>query len=122
MKNTKQRGDDAERLAERALGALGWRVIDRNVHFRVGELDLVAEDPPYLVFVEVRSAARHHSVRPEDSVTRRKQHKLSRAARLYLAHYSGPCPYARFDVITVRRDLGRVVAHYRNAFEAIADT
>jgi putative endonuclease len=121
VKNTKQRGDEAERIAENALIRLGWRVLDRYVYFRVGEIDLVAEDPPHLVFVEVRSAARGHHIRPEDSVTRTKQHKLSRAARLYLARYTGPCLYARFDVIAVRRDLRAVVAHHRNAFEAIGD-
>lgn len=119
MTSTRQRGDHGEDIACDHLDSLGWRILDRNVTYRAGELDIVAEDPPYLVFVEVRSTARRHSVRPEDSITRPKQLRLSRAARLYLARYRGSSPYARFDVMVVDRTEARVIAHHRAAFEAI---
>ena len=50
-------GSAAERRAESALIARGYRVVERNYRARVGELDLVAYDGDVLVFVEVRSRA-----------------------------------------------------------------
>ncbi len=119
MRTTRSRGDEAEELAARYLEARGWHVVDRNVHYRVGELDIVAEDGSYLVFVEVRSRYRRTGPSAENTVTLPKQRRLSRAARLYLARYRGACPYARFDVVAVDRSCGRISAHIRGAFDEV---
>ncbi|MFT4703079.1 MAG: putative endonuclease [Bradymonadia bacterium] len=117
--STKQRGDRGEDIAAEYVRSLGWTVVERGARFRVGELDIIAEDGKWLVFVEVRSLWRITTVRPEDSITRPKQRKLTLAARLYLARYRGRCPYARFDVVAVDRRREVVSAHYRAAFEAV---
>ena len=43
-----------ERLVAEDLRARGWRVTAANYRCRFGEVDLIAEDGRYLVFVEVK--------------------------------------------------------------------
>ena len=57
MGGADRRGDDgraAEALAEGHLRAHGLAIVERNVHSRHGELDIVAREGATVVFVEVR--------------------------------------------------------------------
>ncbi len=42
-----------EEKAARFLMDQGYHIIQRNYHSRYGEIDLIAEDEEYLIFVEV---------------------------------------------------------------------
>ncbi|TVQ98141.1 MAG: YraN family protein [Deltaproteobacteria bacterium] len=108
-----------EEVAVRHLESEGWRILDRNVHFRVGELDIIARDGDQVVFVEVRARRRRDHFRAEDSVGHGKQRRLTRAGLLYLQRL-GPSVSARFDVMAVDARSGCVVAHHRGAFDAVA--
>lgn len=104
------------------LESLGWVIEARNVTYRCGELDIVARDGPVRVFVEVRSG-KDRSVRPEDTVTRRKRERLVRAALLYAMREQRRCAeerrrVMRFDVIAVSSEGGEVLRHHRGAFDA----
>lgn len=100
-----RRGAAAERLACAFLQRRGLRILARNVRYRLGELDAVAQDGATCVFVEVRCRAR-----PGDaaaSIDAAKRGRIRRAAQLYLAHrYRGEWPACRFDVVIV--EDGRV--------------
>jgi putative endonuclease len=111
-------GDRGECIAVSYLESLGWKVLDRNVHFRVAELDIVAFDGPELVFVEVRTLFRTQGIRAVDTVRRSKHRKLTLAARLYIQRARLFSVSARFDVIGVDGRNGRVVDHVRSAFLA----
>src|SRR5205085_10870047 len=50
-------GGDAEERATALLARHGLAIIERNYRPRLGEIDIVARDGEYLVFVEVRSRA-----------------------------------------------------------------
>ena len=107
------------------LRAAGWRLIARNVRTRSGELDLIAMDGEILVFVEVKAGRPGGSAGPERpalAVGRRKQLRLRRLAREWLANprrprVEGVAGY-RFDVVGVTYAGGRVldVEHIPNAF------
>lgn len=100
-------------------------LVARNVHCRGGELDLVMrERDGTLVFVEVRARARREYGGAAASVGWRKQQRLLRAARYFLAvpargesPHESVCgmPPCRFDVIAFER--GRLV-WLRDAFRA----
>lgn len=115
-------GQQGEAIALRKLVSQpGWEILAQNVFFRAGELDIVALDGDELVFVEVRSRWTQSGPRAEDSIRRTKQRRLTRAALLWLQrnpHWR--TRRARFDVMSVDLRVGRVVAHYRAAFEAEA--
>lgn len=115
-------GQQGEAIALRYLvGEPGWEILAQNVYFRAGELDLIALHGDELVFVEVRSRWTQRGPRAEDSIRRTKQRRLTRAAMLWLQrHPHWRRHRARFDVLSVDLRVGRVVAHYRGAFEAEA--
>lgn len=124
VRTPKQRaGDAAEDAACAHLMENGYRVIARNVRYREGELDVVAQEGATLVFVEVRHRSRDTFGGAAASIDRLKQKRLVRAARHYLVQHfgageSGPrgLPPCRFDVITA--DDGGVSDWIRDAFEA----
>ena len=122
VRTPKQRaGDAAEDAACTHLLEHGCRVLARNVRYREGELDVVAQDGPTLVFVEVRLRSRDTFGGAADSVDRFKRKRLVRAAQHYLAQHFGSAdagrpvmPPCRFDVITA--DGGGVSDWIRDAF------
>jgi putative endonuclease len=116
-------GRRAEDLVAEQLEAAGWRIAGRNVRLPSGEFDLVALDGTTLVFVEVkagRAGARLGPELPAHAVGRRKQLKLRRLAREWIAERRGPSGVSgyRFDVVGVRFGADGLadVDHIRHAF------
>jgi putative endonuclease len=116
-------GRRAERLVAMRLKLAGWRLVGRNVRLPSGELDIVALDGSTLVFVEVKAGRAGATVGPEHpahAVGRRKQLKLRRLAREWIAERRGPSGVSgyRFDVVGVSFGLDGLadVDHIRNAF------
>ncbi|MDF2630782.1 MAG: hypothetical protein K0R39_4613 [Symbiobacteriaceae bacterium] len=94
-------GRAGEEAAARHLLGLGYRIIARNLRFRFGELDIVAEEDGCLVFVEVKTRTGVGYGTAAEAVTPAKQRQLIRLAGAYLATVGGgECP-CRFDVVTV---------------------
>jgi len=122
-----QTGRRGERAAERFLAKHGYRVLARNVTYRQGEVDLVAQERATgtVCFVEVRSRrladGQDARVEPEATVTLRKRRRVASAARKFLADRRATDRAVRFDVVTVRFDAdgrGRPdVRHYPGAFD-----
>ena len=95
-------GDYGERLAESFLVERGYGMIARNVHTRVGEIDRIALCGETLCFVEVRLRRSRRYGSSADSVDPRKQMRLVRAARAWLARRVAPPHVAlRFDVVAI---------------------
>ena len=118
-----QLGRAAEELVATRLERSGWRIVGRNVRLPSGELDLVALDGSTLVFVEVKAGRTGNTVGPEapaHAVGRRKQLKLRRLAREWIAERRGPSGVSgyRFDVVGVRFGADGLtdVDHIRQAF------
>ena len=116
-------GRRAEDLVATGLERGGWRIIGRNVRLPSGELDIVAVDGSTLVFVEVKAGRAGATVGPDQpahAVGRRKQLKLRRLAREWIAERRGPSGVAgyRFDVVGVRFGADGLadVDHIRQAF------
>ena len=81
------------------LRSIGFRVIASGYRTRAGEVDLIAWDGDVLVFVEVKAV--HSNVPPEGAVGLRKQKRIVRAARSYLAQYRLHEASYRFDILAV---------------------
>ncbi len=91
-----------ETLAARHLEREGYRIIGRNVRADGVEIDLIARRGPWIVFVEVKTRSSRGCGSPEEAVDPRKQQRLRRGARAWLATVRGGRP--RFDVIAVEAD------------------
>jgi putative endonuclease len=117
-------GRRAEDLAVAHLERAGLHVVARNWRRPEGELDIIADDEGTCVFVEVRSRTGDQQGHPLESITPRKQARVIRAARLYLAERTETVPAPsglRFDVVSIIFDpQGHdepVLEHVANAFE-----
>ena len=97
-------GSYGEREAERLLRKKGFKTRKRGFVALGHEIDLIAENKEYLVFVEVktRSAGRTdpREPRPASAVGPEKQRSIIRAAKFYSAT-RGEGKKKRFDVIEV---------------------
>lgn len=88
-----------EQVAEK-LRREGWAVIARNFRCRMGEIDIVARNGRFLVFVEVKLRKDNRFGSACEAVTPSKQRKLRTAAQFYLmSHPTRLQP--RFDVAEV---------------------
>jgi putative endonuclease len=105
-----QAGEDA---ALAYLAAQGLTLLQRNFRCKGGEIDLVMQDGPALVFVEVRRRATLRYGGAAASITRSKQGRLIIAAQIYLQRYRMP-PACRFDVIAID---GERLEWLRNAID-----
>jgi len=123
-------GRQGEDLAAAYLTQQGYEIITRNWRTRSGELDIVARDGDWLVFVEVRArrigkgAAAPTLGSPEESVTPRKQLQLVALADAYLFELPWGGPW-RIDVIALElRPDGSVARlnHLRDAVGGVAWT
>lgn len=116
--HTRGRGSEAEGRAAIWLEAQGYRIVDRNVRTRAGEIDIVAVDGDTLCFVEVKARASRRHGPAVGGVDRRKQRRVSRAAACYLLRVGGE-PRCRFDVLGMEpAESGWRFQLIRDAFEA----
>jgi len=94
-------GRAAEDAAAGFLKARGYKIVQRNLTTRFGEVDIIAVEEGMVVFVEVKSRASDEWGYPEDRIDRRKQRTLRRVADFYLERHGlldTPC---RFDVVAL---------------------
>ena len=114
MTNKRAIGSHYEAKAAEFLKKQGYEILDCNYQDRYGEIDLVARDGDYLVFVEVKYRSNLKIGYPEEAVTDKKQQKIRHGARYYLYRhdYSEDTP-CRFDVVSI---LGEEIRLVCNAF------
>ena len=113
-------GQAAEAEAARALQRAGFAVVERNVRFPEGEIDLVCRDDEVVVFVEVKCRRAGWDDSPAAAVSWRKQRRLTRLAQHYLKWRRLDGVRCRFDIVSVTVDTRGAldVRHVRSAFDA----
>ena len=115
-------GSAGEVLAARFLRDKGYEIAAVNFHSRFGEIDIIARNAHYIVFVEVKTRDGNSLYAPREAVTVSKQRKIIKTAALYLqTHASDLQP--RFDVVEVYTQKAQPMAaceidHIQGAFEA----
>lgn len=101
-------GNFGEDAAARYLKRNGYRIISKNHVEDPGEIDVIAKDREYIVFVEVKTrllgTENPNEPRPASAVTPEKQRKLIAAASCYLAFNPTPLK-VRLDVIEVYYEM-----------------
>ncbi|MBQ6569874.1 MAG: YraN family protein [Clostridia bacterium] len=86
--------------AAKFLRDKGYDIVLSNYHSRFGEIDIVAADKRYIVFVEVKTRAEGSMVTGREAVNAEKQKKIVSTALLYLQNTKDK-RQPRFDVIEV---------------------
>jgi putative endonuclease len=110
-------GADGEAAAADWLRRHGYTILAAGFRVRCGEIDLVAEDGPTIVFAEVKTRTSALYGTPAEAVTSRKRARIVRAASLYLRSAGWGERSCRFDVLeVVPVGSGWRVTHLPDAF------
>lgn len=121
-KTSSTTGAWGETVAQEFLRYKGYTILATNFRTRFGEIDIISSNPPYIIFVEVKTRRNKAFGLPCEAVTRSKQQKILLAAQEWLQqHPSSLQP--RFDVIEVY-GMAKALSppscrHIENAFEGV---
>lgn len=109
-KNNREIGSCYEEQAAACFVHHGYEIVEKNYRCRSGEIDLIARDGSYLVFIEVKYRSHTSAGDPAEAVDKKKQKKIVNTARYYLlTHgYSEETP-CRFDVAAVTDSGVRII-------------
>ena len=110
-----------EALAAEYLRKKKYNIVAAGFRSRFGEIDLIAENKQYLVFVEVKLRKSADFARARDYVDRRKQDRVRITASIFLSQYPTKLQ-PRFDVIEIYSPEGTAtqnskITHIEGAFE-----
>lgn len=97
----KKAGSYGEELACDYLKKLGYEILERNYLIRGGEIDVVAREGEYLVFVEVKSRWSHEFGLPVESVTPWKIKALLKTAKFYCQKVDWGDRGYRLDLVAI---------------------
>ncbi len=113
-------GEAGERLASDYLQRQGYRIVDRNIRRREGEIDLVAVDDDTLVFVEVKLRRSSRAGGAVQQISPAKHARLVQLAEAYSAEHPELPANLRIDVVaidlTVSGEVGKL-QHVQSAVE-----
>jgi putative endonuclease len=98
---SRSKGNQAEDLACDFLREGGFDIIDRNVHSRFGEIDIIALKEGVLHFVEVKSADSYDSA--VANITPAKLQRILKTAHFYMQRHQLDLDHV-FDAVIVAAD------------------
>lgn len=112
--NNRLVGKRYEQIAAAWLTQQGFTVLAQNYREKPGEIDIIAREKDYLVFLEVKYRATDRYGTPPEAVNRKKQQTIRTVAALFLKknHYAQDTK-VRFDVIGIQ---GNRLKHIKDAF------
>ncbi len=109
-------GQKGEDLAADYLKKAGYKIRHRNWVYGKKELDIIAENNEFIVFVEVKTRNVNFSLSPASAVTAEKQRSVIYAADAYVRIFNTG-KENRFDIITVvSGEETTEIDHIENAF------
>ncbi|MGB0938076.1 MAG: YraN family protein [Colwellia sp.] len=119
LPTTTEVGQLTENIAIKHLQAQGLVLIAKNVHSRLGEIDIVMKQADTWVFVEVKYRKHSHFGGAISAISKSKQKKIKLCAAFYfqqhnLNEYNTPC---RFDVVALDGPINQLeITWLENAF------
>ncbi|MCR4614859.1 MAG: YraN family protein [Clostridiales bacterium] len=113
-------GKWGEIYAARHLRDKGYKIESVNYRVRGGEIDIIAGNRDYLVFVEVKTRGQNPFDVPSAAVDYSKQRKITLTAADYLQNFPTD-RQPRFDVIEISMDKDYKVTRLRH-IEAAFDS
>lgn len=100
--NTRETGIQYEQAAAVFLQSGGYNIIKQNYYCRYGEIDIIAEENGYIVFIEVKYRKNTTSGSPEEAVNGKKRQRIRQAALDFLIkNYRTEEIPCRFDIVAI---------------------
>ena len=95
------KGQLGEKYTIKYLKKHKYKIIQRNMRNRYSEIDIIAENEEYIIFVEVKTRSNGQPIPPSYAVNKAKQFKMLKAAKYYLSYTNHSDKQPRFDVAEV---------------------
>lgn len=93
-----------------------YKILERNFRCRSGEIDIIALDQDYLVFIEVKYRKDKAFGSPRESVNYYKQRNITKVASYYLLINNAYDYNCRFDVVEI---TGEHIELIKDAFSPV---
>ena len=121
MATSKLIGAWGEAVAAEYLRKKHYKIIASGYHSRFGEIDLIAQNRKYLIFVEVKLRKSSNFAQAREYVDTRKQDRLRLTASIYLSQNPTNLQ-PRFDIIEIYAPEGMAttspeIYHMEDAFQ-----
>lgn len=121
MATSKLSGAWGEALAAEYLRKKRYKIVAAGYHCRFGEIDLIAQNKQYLVFVEVKLRKSADFATAREYVNRAKQDRIRVTASMYLSQNPSKLQ-PRFDVVEIYAPDGAStkdpeIIHLEDAFQ-----
>lgn len=110
-------GRKGEEKACQYLEKNGFKILERNVRVRTGEIDIVAYKNQTLVFVEVKTLPHGYPEQIAHLINKKKQKRIIETSKFFLLNnrqYNKS--YIRYDVLILDMPGFPEVYHIPNAF------
>ena len=83
MAEHNKKGEQGEQIAQNYLTDLGYIILERNWRFQKAEVDIIAKEGDFLVFVEVKCRSTDTFGEPQTFISEKKQSILKK----YFCYY-----------------------------------
>ncbi len=117
MTDLQKLGNKGEKFTVRYLKKHGYKILLRNFKNHFGEIDIIAHNKKYLVFVEVKTRREDSLLLPRFSVDRKKKNRIINTSEYFMRKYKNNYK-RRYDISEVFVDnKGKMRINYiENAF------
>lgn len=113
--NRREVGSFYEQKVKLALEKKQVEILEMNYRCKMGEIDLIGKDGPYLVFFEVKYRVDEKKGYAAEAIDRKKQYRICRVADYYrISHHVKANQGIRFDAIVIDNNKARWI---KNAYE-----
>lgn len=112
-------GKEGEELAMAHLKKLGYKIQSTNFRLGKAELDIIAVDGNFIVFIEVKTRATDVHENPIEAVNNKKRKMMIDAADTYIIDRNLPYE-SRFDIISIIKNGNQhTLEHITDAFNGL---
>jgi len=101
-------GIKGENTAVNYLKRQGFNIIERNFHSHHGEIDIIAADKDFIVFVEVKAYSSKSFVPPIYAIRKSKKDSIIYTAKSYLHKNKIRDVFCRFDVVVIYKNISGI--------------
>ena len=109
-------GKEGELIAFMFLQREGLKVLHSNWRYQKAEVDIIAQDGNFLVFIEVKTRTSKKFGKPAQAIDKKKESLYKDAAEAYIEQYSSDLEI-RFDAVSIVIDKDNIeIEHIPAAF------
>lgn len=117
MTDKRKLGTKGEKFVIKFLKRNKYKILLRNFSVYGGEIDIIAHNKKYIIFVEVKTRTNNYGIPARFSVNYKKQQKIINASEVFLRKYETNL-IRRYDIAEVTlNQKGKMEINYiKNAF------